>query len=289
MATAAPLNLAPPHLCFPSSTAAAFLGPNTTTMHVARPKSAKGRTRPSFSCSESVEACPCRMPPSLPPAAPPKLVKNRRASSTKPAFPSGQVSPKEIPELLQQVPLRTSSSLNKYKVLPSIGWKGGGSSAVEAVAEQIDRLEVSEGREEAPTIKTLSEEQGSAGALSEADVPGEESSHAQCPPETGRKMRQESPLTSTLSLEEPPKEQSHLLLAIRSPSGQRFEHHFKPTDSLQRVLAVAEQKTSAKYKCCCVETVEVPCRSFSDLTRSLRECGILHKSVLCIRQTEQHD
>ncbi|KFV41720.1 UBX domain-containing protein 10, partial [Gavia stellata] len=289
MATAALLNLALSHHYFPSSTAAAFLWTNALDMHVTRPKSAKGRTRPSFNYSQSVEACPCRVPPSPSPAAPHELVSSRRASFTKPAFPASQVSPEEIPELLRQVPLRTSSSLNKYRVLPSIGRKGIGSGAVEAVAEQTDRLKVSGGREDTPKIKTLSGEQGSATILSESDVPDEESSHMRCPPEEpGRKMKQESPSTSTLSLEEPLKE-SHLLLAIRSPFGQRFEHHFKPTDSLQTVLAVAEQKMSAKYKRCSVETMEVPRRSFSDLTRSLHECGILHKSVLCIRQKEQHD
>ncbi|NWH44492.1 UBX10 protein, partial [Fregata magnificens] len=290
MATAALLNLAPSHRYFPSSTAAAFSWTNAVDMHVTRPKSAKGRTRPSFNYSQSMEACPCRVPPSPPPAAPHELVNSRRASSTKPAFPSGRVSPEEIPELLQQVPLRTSSSLNKYRVLPSIGWKGIGSSAVEAVAEQTDRLKVSGGQQDTPKIKTLSGEQGSASVLSESDVLDEESSHVQCPPEKpGRKTRQEIPSMSPLSLEEPLKEESQLLLAIRSPSGQRFEHHFKPTDSLQMVLAVAEQQMSAKYKRCSVETMEVPRRSFSDLTRSLRECGILHKSVLCIRQKEQHE
>uniref|UniRef100_A0A663LIQ5 UBX domain protein 10 n=1 Tax=Athene cunicularia TaxID=194338 RepID=A0A663LIQ5_ATHCN len=263
MATAALLNLAPSHLSFPSSTAAAFSWTNAVDMHGTRPKSAKGRTRPSFSYSQSVEACPCQVPSSLPPATPHRLVNSRRALSTKPAFPSSQVSPEKIPELLQQVPLRTSSSLNKYRVLPSIGWKGAGNGAMEAVAEQTDRLKVSGGQEDSP--------------------------HVQCPEKLGRKMRQESPLMSTLGLEEPPKEESCLLLAIRSPSGQRFEHHFKPTDSLQMVLAVAEQKMSAKYKCCCIETMEMPRRSFSDLRRSLQECGILHKSLLCIRWKEQHD
>ncbi|NXN50227.1 UBX10 protein, partial [Rynchops niger] len=290
MATAALLNLAPSHCNIPSSTAATFLWTNAIDMHVARPKSAKGRMRPSFNYTQSVEACPCRVPPSLPPAAPQELVNSQRASSTKPAFPSGQVSPQEIPELLQQVPLRTSSSLNKYRVLPSIGQKGVGSSAEEAVAEKTNRLRASAGQEDALKIKTLSGEQESASVLSENNVPDEEGSSTQCPPEKpGRKMKQESILMSTLSLEQLPKEESPLLLAIRSPSGQRFEHHFKPTDSLQTVLAVAEQKMSAKYKHCIVETMEVPRRSFSDLMRSLYECGILHKSVLCIRQKEQHD
>ncbi|NXE13531.1 UBX10 protein, partial [Lophotis ruficrista] len=290
MATAALLNLAPSHCYFPLNTAAAFLWTNALEMHMTRPKSAKGRARPSLSYSQSVEACPCRVPPSPPPAAPHTLVNSRRAPSTKAAFPAGQMSPQEIPGLLRPVPLGTTSSLNKYRVLPSIGQTGTGSGAVEALAEQADRLEVSEGQEDAPEIQTLSGEEGPAGVLSETDSPEEARSRAQCSPEKpGKKTRQESPLTLTLSLEEPPKKDSRLLLAIRSPSGQRFEHCFKPTDSLRAVLAVAEQKTSAKYTHCSVETMEVPRRSFSDLTRSLHECGILHKSVLCIRQAEQRD
>ncbi|NXW60815.1 UBX10 protein, partial [Eurystomus gularis] len=266
---------------FPSSTAAAFLWTNAIAMHVARPKSAKGCRRPSFTCSQSVEACPCRVPPSLPPAAPHDSVNNQRVSFTKPALPASQVSPENILELLQQVPMRSSSSLNKYRVLPSISWRG----PVEAVDEQTDRLQVSEGREEAPQIQTLSGEQERASVLSESDV----ETSCGCPEESGGKVRQESPSPLTLDLEEPLKEESFLLLAIRSPSGQRFEHHFKPSDSLQMVLAVAEQKTLSEYKHCSVETMEVPRRSFSDLTRSLHECGILHKSMLCIRQKEQHD
>ncbi|NWX11485.1 UBX10 protein, partial [Aegotheles bennettii] len=274
MATAALLNFSLSHLSFPLSPAAA---PN---MHVTRPKSAKGRTRPSLSYSPSVDACPCRAPPSLPP--PHESANTRRALSTKPAFPASRVSPEELPELLQQ-PLRTSCSLNKYRVLPSIG-------AVEALAEQTTQLQVSGARGDIPRSRTLPGEQGSASASSGSDVPSGKGSRQQCPPQKlRRKMRQESPSTSTLSLEEPWKEESRLLLAIRSPSGQRFEHHFKPTDSLQMVLAVAEQKMSTQYKRCSVETMEVPRRSFSDLTRSLRECGILHKSVLCIRQKEQQD
>ncbi|NWS77719.1 UBX10 protein, partial [Crotophaga sulcirostris] len=285
MATAAPLNLAPPHHIFPSI-AAAFPWKTALAMHVTRPKSAKGRTRQRCNYSPGVEACPCRVPPSPPPAAPRGSGDSQSASSTKPAFPASQVSPEEIPKLLQQVPLRTISSLNKYRVLPSIGQSG----AAEGLAEQIDQLRVSRGQEDAQLITTLPREQGSASVLSETDVPGEGRSHVPCPLEKlGRKMRQENPSALTLSLEEVLKEESGLLLAVRSPSGRRFQHHFKPTDTLQRVLAVAEQKLLTRYRRCSIETMEVPRRSFSDLTRSLRECGILHKSVLCIRQKERRD
>ncbi|NXI81474.1 UBX10 protein, partial [Rhipidura dahli] len=276
MATVAFLDSAPAQLHFPPGTGT-LPWATTVTMHVTRPKSAKGQRR-SMSHPQGTEACPCHVPA----ASPGELVTSWRASLTKPAFPPAQVSPEKIPKLLQQVPLKTSSSLNKYRVLPSIVRKGAGSDAVEALAERTNRLEVSEGREDAPGgIETPSGEQGSASTLSGSDIPTEESSHVHCAP---KQARQESLWMSPASLEEP-----HVLLAVRSPSGQRFEHHFKPSDSLQTVLAVAGQKLLANYQQCSIETMEVPRRSFSDLTKSLEECGILHKSVLCIRQDEQHD
>ncbi|XP_065594207.1 UBX domain-containing protein 10 [Cyrtonyx montezumae] len=271
MATAVLLNPEPLCCYSPSSTALSVFQPNAITMHVTRPKSAKGRRRSTFSYSGTTDTYPCGVPSS--PLAPHDVRSGRRASPTKAVFPAGQVSPEEIPELLQQVPLRSSSSLNKYRVLPSIGRKG-----LEAAAQQSDHLGASCGQQDAQKTAVPSEERGSP----ESCVPSEESL---CAPEMlGRKMRQQSPLLSTLSLEEP-----CLLLAIRSPSGQRFEHHFKPTDSLQTVLEMAEHQTAARYERCSIETTEVPRRSFHDLGRSLQECGIPHKSVLCIRQAEQQD
>ncbi|NXR48964.1 UBX10 protein, partial [Hippolais icterina] len=284
MATAAFQDSAPAQLRFPSGTAT-LPWASTVTMHVTRPKSAKGQ-RPSLSHRQGVEACLCHVPSSAPAASPGELVNSRRAPLTKPTFPPAQVSPEKIPKLLQQVPLKTSSSLNKYRVLPSISRKGVGSDAVEALAERTDRLEVSAGQGDAPkAIKAFSGEQGSASTLSGSDIPTGESSHMHCAPEQwGGQARQESPWVFPGSPEEP-----QVLLAVRSPSGQRFEHHFKPSDSLQTVLAVAGQKLLANYQHCSVETMEVPRRRFSDLTKSLQECGILPKSVLCIRQDEQHD
>ncbi|NXG42709.1 UBX10 protein, partial [Psilopogon haemacephalus] len=285
MATAALLNSPAARLSCPGGTAAPSSGADASAMHVARPKSAKGRRRPSFSCSQSLGACPCRVPPS-PPAAARQQLNSRRVPSTTPALSAGPVPPGEIAALLQQVPQRSCSSLNRYRVLPSIGC----GAALEALAERAGRMNLWETGEDPPRSGAAAGEQGPAGALSERDGPGVESSHMQRPPEKpGWKTRQESPPGLTLGVEELPPEESELLLAIRSPSGQRFEHYFKPSDSLQAVLAVAEQKTSSRYKHCSLETMEVPRRTFSDLTRSLHECGILHKSVLCIRLEEQHD
>ncbi|XP_063273681.1 UBX domain-containing protein 10 isoform X2 [Prinia subflava] len=258
---------------------------SAVTMHLTRPKSAKGR-RPSLRHPQGMEACLCHAPSSPPAASPGELANSRRAPLTKPAFPPAQVCPEKIPKLLQQVPSKTSSSLNKYRVLPSIVRRGEGSDAVEALAGQTDRLEVTEGREQAPkSIKAFRGEQGSASTLPGRDIPTAESSPRLCAPEQrGRQARQESPRVLPVSPGEP-----RVLLAVRSPSGQRFEHHFKPSDSLQTVLAVAGQKLLANYQHCSFETVEVPRRRFSDLTKSLQECGILPRSVLCIRQDEQHE
>ncbi|NWH99210.1 UBX10 protein, partial [Tichodroma muraria] len=283
MATAAFLDSAPAQLRFLLGTAT-LLWASTVTMHVTRPKTAKGQ-RPSLSHCQGVEACPCHVPSSPLAASRRQLANSRKAPLTKPAFPPAQACPEKVPKLLQQVPLKTSSSLNKYRVLPSIIRKGGGSDTVGALAERTNQLEVSEGQEDAPkAIKTFSGGQGSASTLSGSGIPTEESSLMHCAPEQwGRQAGQESPWVFPVSPEEP-----HVLLAVRSPSGQRFEHHFKPSDSLQTVLAVAGQKLLANYQHCSIETMEVPRRSFCDLSKSLHECGILPKSVLCIRQDEQH-
>ncbi|NXD42525.1 UBX10 protein, partial [Copsychus sechellarum] len=284
MATAAFGDSAPAQLRFPPGTAT-LPWASTVTMHVSRPKSAKGQ-RPSLSHRQAMEACPCHVPSSPLAASPRALLNSQRAALTKPAFPPAQVSREKIPKLLQQVPLRTSSSsLNKYRVLPSIIRKGAGSGAAGALVEGTGRLGGREGQQEAPNpIQTVSGGQGSGSTSSASDTPTEESSQVPCAPgQWGRQARQESPRGLPVGPEEP-----HVLLAVRSPSGQRFEHHFKPSDSLQTVLAVAGQKLLANYQHCRVETMEVPRRSFSDLSKSLQECGILPRSVLCIRRDEQH-
>ncbi|XP_030393223.1 UBX domain-containing protein 10 [Gopherus evgoodei] len=291
MATVAPLNIAPSECNTTLGTAEAFIWlSDTINMHVTRPKSAKGRTRSSLNYSHSVEAYSYRVPSSPQPAVPYEAASNQKASSTKPSYQPGQMSPDEIPELLQRVPLRTSSSLNKYRVLPSISRKGLGKSAVETVIEQTNKLKMSSRQEEQQQSKALPRELKSTGVMTENEGARGECSKVQPPiyeKKPLRKTREESLSSSVLNLEEPLKKEPRLLLAVRSPSGQRFEHHFRPTDSLQTVLAVAEQKNTTKYKCCSVETMEVPRRSFPDLTKSLQECGIPHKSVLCILQEEQ--
>ncbi|XP_060115365.1 UBX domain-containing protein 10 [Heteronotia binoei] len=292
MAAASHLNVAPPERQTSAGIAEPSLWqPSSVTMHVTRPKSAKGRVRPSLNHSHSVEAYSCRVPSSPQPLVPSdEPGSGRRAASSQQLCQPVQASPAEIPDLLQQVPARTSSSLNKYRVLPSISRKELRRGAVEAMSEQASQLRVSNQlKEDEQGFKARPPERMPISAMTKHDRGSGEHVKMSPPPLETKpfgKMKEGSTSLLALALEEPSEEEPRLLLAVRSPSGQRFEHHFRPTDSLETVLAVAERKNSTVYERCSIETVEVPRRTFSDLTKSLQECAILHKSVLCILQEE---
>ncbi|KAM9245115.1 UBX domain-containing protein 10 [Dugong dugon] len=277
MATEAPVNVAPPECSTAIGTAAdTFIWrPEPVNMHVIRPKSAKGRTRPSLHVSQGTGVCSSRTPSSPPPAMPCESPSSWKPGACTPKSPN-QGAPDEIPELLQQVSFGASSSLNKYPVLPSISRKNLEERAGETVAKKASSLQLSSIKahyqEETCTMKT-SQEDSRARA---------------CPPEEKviiQTKRQGSSRTG--NLEEPSDQEPRLLLAVRSPTGQRFIHHFRPTDDLQTMVAMAEQKNKTTYPRCSIKTMEVPRRSFSDLTKSLQECRIPHKSVLNISQEDQ--
>ncbi|KAM8927566.1 UBX domain-containing protein 10 isoform 2-T2 [Pelodytes ibericus] len=222
-------------------------------MHVTRPKSAKGRTRTTPQAfSHSVEEYTCHTSPS------PRVPTARAPTSPR-------IAQEDVPELLHQLPARPpSSTLNRYRVLPSIGAAGSKQTA-EDLALQTSSMQLSNAKQER-YAKTLYQAQPPSA------VTGTETSRSQKP-----QRRQE----------EPSDQEPRLLLAIRSHSGQRFERYFRPSDTIQTVLAVAEEKTGASCDNCCVETMEVPRRSFPDLHRTLQDCGIPNKSVLCIHQRER--
>ncbi|XP_034280173.1 UBX domain-containing protein 10 [Pantherophis guttatus] len=289
MAAASPLTISPSERKVPFGIAKSPRWPPlpSVTMHVTRPKSAKGRTRSNLSYSQSLGTYSYQVPSSPQPVATPgeEAVSGRRAASSQPI----QAFPAEVPDLLQQVPTRTSSSLNKYRVLPSISRKERRMGTAEVMFEQAGQLPASadeeeEGPQEPPLPK------GSTSLLLEHKGGGGE--YPQPPftplerPQLNKKREGLSPTTLALNLEEPC-EEPRLLLAIRSPSGERFERYFRPTDNLGTVVAVAEQKNAATYRRCSIRTVEVPRRTFSDLSRSLQDCAIHHKSVLCILLDEQ--
>ncbi|KAF5924694.1 UBX domain-containing protein 10 [Diceros bicornis minor] len=276
MATEAPVNIAPPECSTVVSTAADSLvwQPDSLNMHVIRPKSAKGRTRPSLHKPQGAEVGSRRTLSSLPSAIPCDLPSSQKPGACTPKSPN-QGAPEEIPELLQQVPFGASSSLNKYPVLPSINRKTLEEGAVETVAEKAGSLQLG-------SIQALDQEETCTRKTSEED-----SRARACSPERKFAVQTKRQNSSRAGdLEEPSDQEPRLLLAVRSPSGRRFVHHFRPTDDLQTVVAVAEHKNKAAYRRCSIETMEVPRRRFSDLTKSLQECRIPHRSVLGISQED---
>ncbi|XP_068099313.1 UBX domain-containing protein 10 [Hyperolius riggenbachi] len=230
-------------------------------MHVTRPKSAKGRTRTTpQGLSHNVETYQCSTSPtSLTPRPP-----SARSQS------GPRMGPDEVPELLHQLPYRPpSSSLNRYRVLPSIGVAGGHEQHMEE--ELIQQTS-------AMKLATESGKRPSAKALYRSQSGGDQ-------PESGHTHFKTMDSTTPPDSQEP-SEEPRLLLAIRTHTGQRFERHFRPTDTLYTVLA-AVGKIDVPYEDCIVESMEVPRRSFLDLSRTLQECGIPNKSVLCIQHLER--
>lgn len=277
MATEVPVNTAPPE---PSAvvniaTDSFLWQSNSFRMHVTRPKSAKGRTRPSLHKAQGTEDSPHRTASPPQTAIPCESLGSQKPGACVPISPA-QGAAEEIPELLQQGPIGASSSLNKYPVLPSISRRRLQEGAVDTIAKKASSLQLSSIRalyqEEAYAVKSSREDsRARASALEGKFI-------------TGTKKQGPS---RARNLEEPSEQEPRLLLAVRSPSGRRFIRHFRPTDDLQTVVTVAEQRNNATYRGCSIETMEVPRRRFSDLTRSLQECGIPHKSVLGISQEER--
>ncbi|XP_004850515.1 UBX domain-containing protein 10 [Heterocephalus glaber] len=275
MATEAHVNIAPPEHSTVTSTAAdSFVWqPDSLKMHVIRPKSAKGRTRPRLPKPQGTEesdhhtlSCPS-------PANSSESPSSQKLGVCAPTL-AAQGTPGEIPELLQQVPIGASSSLNKYPVLPSINRRsleeGAVDTAKKASSPQLSSTQAYY-QEGACSMKTSREDSRAQAQISTLERKF-----------ILRTKRQGASRAG--NLEEPSDQEPRLLLAVRSPSGQRFVRHFRPTDDLQTVVAVAEQKNRATYGHCSIETMEVPRRRFSDLTKSLQECRIPHMSVLGITQ-----
>ncbi|XP_063173401.1 UBX domain-containing protein 10 [Candoia aspera] len=301
MAAASPLTITPSERTVPFGIAKSpTWPPRCVAMHVTRPKSAKGRTRSNLSYSQSVGAYSYQVPSSPQSVTPGEEAGgSRRAASSQQLFQPIQVFPAEVPDLLQQVPTRTSSSLNKYRVLPSISRKDRRTSAAEAMSQQAGLLQAGAQAEEEEEEEE--EEQGSqdASLLGKGPTPllaGHKEGSGEHAPQASFSPLERPPLskrrhgrspTPAPNLDEPCEEEPRLLLAIRSPLGERFERYFRPTDNLGTVVAAAEQKNAAAYRRCSIGTVEVPRRTFSDLSKSLQDCAICHKSVLCILPEEQ--
>ncbi|XP_036390261.1 UBX domain-containing protein 10 [Megalops cyprinoides] len=258
-------------------------------MHVTRPKSSKGRCRPTLSHAKSADVSGYRNPPVTP--RPPSVGPDRpdRSARSHPLLRQSSVmSTDEVAELLQNVPPPPALSLNRYRVLPSIERKPLEDEAFRRMEEKTSRLSLSDNlivqarrghREQHLTFfRTRAASQSSTEIASSSVVPNRKTPH---PPGPGGEPAEAGILTAA-----PSGDQLSLLLAIRSPCGKRFQHHFLPTDTLQAVLAAAEVRHGAKYGRGVIETMEVPRRSFTDLSMTLAQCGIQNRSVLCISKEE---
>ncbi|XP_052395921.1 UBX domain-containing protein 10 [Carassius gibelio] len=217
-------------------------------MHVTRPKSSKGRSRPMMAPPSS-EDSPSESS-SLSPQPPAPKANDRlnqclrsRAILRRCSQPGTDI----LTEIFDRPP-DEPVSLNKYRVLPSIEKKTG-------------------------TERTFSQGDGS---------------RELCQHTSGVHTKACPDVTSGSETGPAPPEESGLLLAIRTPCGQRFKCHFRPTDQLQAVLTAAEAEFGERFDKCMIETMDVPRRTFTNLTLTLAQCGVLNKSVLCISQDDSN-
>uniref|UniRef100_A0A4W5NL80 UBX domain protein 10 n=1 Tax=Hucho hucho TaxID=62062 RepID=A0A4W5NL80_9TELE len=225
-------------------------------MHLTRPKSSKGRSRPNLSHTPNMDVADSfHNTPLIP--KPPSMGYDRsdrfprsRSRSQSLFRQSSQLSVKQDPDYLDTVPEVPSLPFpwNKYKPLPSIEKKPS---------------------EEGVSLRGMEEKASKLSLSDKAEIPPVFS------PGTP------DPLS--------------LLLAIRAPCGRRFEYHFLPTDTLLTVLASAEARYGARYEHGYVEIVDGYVKSgvdrplrrtFTDLNMTLAQCGILNRSVLCIFQED---
>ncbi|XP_041654982.1 UBX domain-containing protein 10 [Cheilinus undulatus] len=220
-------------------------------MHLTRPKSSKGRSRPpvdgSFYAADT-DYSTQRSPTS--PDSPSYFSRpdrNLRSQSQPIMWQTGHLSQDEVLQMLQQAPAVPPQSLNKYKVLPSIERRH---SEVRGLERQTAHLHLCD--HEGPHPPSISERDPKP------------------PPDPGPEGNKESGSFGSL------------LLAIRAPCGRRFQQQFDPADTLLKVKASAEVRYGVQYGEASIETMDVPRRTFTDMEMTLAQCGIINKSVLCI-------
>lgn len=114
-------------------------------MHLARPKSSKGRSRPPVSSSmfaDDVDYSTQRPP--VTPDPPVHLSRSDRSIRSK---SQPHMSQDEVLQMLQQAPAAPPQSLNKYKVLPSIERRQGDTKGLDT---HLSELHLSDGATHSP-------------------------------------------------------------------------------------------------------------------------------------------
>ncbi|XP_051281594.1 UBX domain-containing protein 10 [Dicentrarchus labrax] len=248
-------------------------------MHLTRPKSSKGRSRPTVNNSEYTGDTDSIQGPPESPDSPVYSRPDRslRSQSQPIMWQASQLSPDEVLQMLQHSPATPRQSLNKYKVLPSIERRQSEVSPGRSLEKQMSKLSLSDDallqqrhRHEEPDppaeTQTSSSEVDKRADVHPRVIPK--------PPDPGPTLTKEAGATGSL------------LLAVRAPCGRRFQQHFDPTDTLQVVRGSAEVRYGATYGGTSIETMDVPRRTFTDMDMTLAQCGILNRSVLCISQND---
>lgn len=231
-------------------------------MHLTRPKSSKGRSRPVLNSAGDTDGI------QRTPASPESPVHRRRPEGTLRSqsqpimWQSGQLSRDEVLQMLHHAPAAPPQSLNKYKVLPSIERR---QSEARSLDHHMSQLSLSQGA-------IL---QGQGYRPQEPDLP------SSCEGDSRPKTPGPAPVMT-----KGPGAAGSLLLAIRAPCGGRFQQHFDPTDTLLTVRASAEVKFGARYGDAWIETMDVPRRTFTDMDVTLAQCGVVNRSVLCISHSD---
>ncbi|XP_062248949.1 UBX domain-containing protein 10 [Platichthys flesus] len=171
-----------------------------------------------------------------------------------------QPSQDEVLRMLQQLPAVPPHSLNKLKVLPPIEGRRSEERPGGGLDRSVDSL----------CAETDPQQRGT----DRADV------SLRMWPNTS----DPEPLGASVGL----------LLAVRAPCGRRFQQHFESTDALLTVKASAEARFTETYGDVSIETMDVPRRSFTDMSMTLAQSGIMNRSLLCITRNnddslELHD
>lgn len=206
-------------------------------MHLTRPKSSKGRSRPAVDSSlYPGEANSIHREPGSPEFRRPD--RNLRSRSQPVMLQANHLSQEEVLHMLQRTPAAPPQSLNKYKVLPSIEKRR---QSEVRLHKDVYNLNLAKDGDDVTKVCSPSDSTAEAGSGS-------------------------------------------LLLAVRAPCGRRFQQPFDPTHTLLTVKASAEARFGTRYEDACIETMEVPRRTFRDLRMTLAQCAIPNRSVLCISQ-----
>ncbi|XP_062283136.1 UBX domain-containing protein 10 [Scomber scombrus] len=104
-------------------------------MHLTRPKSSKGRSRPAV--NTSLYEGGTDRPPESGLSRPDKTL---RSQSQPIMWQAGQLSQDQVLQMLQQAPAAPPQSLNKYKVLPSIEGRRSEVSPARSLDKQMSKL-----------------------------------------------------------------------------------------------------------------------------------------------------